>query len=313
MKNFKIRLCTILILASCLGLFGCSKDVSNEKPTIVDSETVENNAVASAETVENNNKFNIVCSFYPMHVLTMNLTKNIDTVAVTSMSDPSMGCIHDHTFTTDDLKKIEGADAYVENGFELETFNDKIKKAYPDVAIIEASKNISDTDLNPHLWTNIDNYISQVEYVSQQLQTLNPANKDKYAANEKEYVDKLNQLKSEYSDKLANIEGKKVLSLDETLPNFCIYTKLDYMEIETDHEQESLSASDLKDTIDKMNSENVKTILIAKDADRKNAETIAKETGATIYEMNTCMVGDVDMNAYLNDMKENFDIISTIK
>lgn len=286
----------ICIIACSIGLTACQSKTKD--------------AVKQKE----DNTFDIVASFYPMHILAMNLASDIDNVNEKSMSDPNMGCIHDHTFTTEDLKKIENADAYIENGLGLEVFNDQIKEAYPDTAIIEASADIDSTseEINPHVWTNIDNYINQVEYVSKQLQLLDKDNKEAYSANEKEYVEKLQNLKDTFKDELKNIEGKKVLVLDETLPSFCEYAKLEQYEIKTDHEQEAISAEQIKETIEQMKEEGVSSIIVAKGTDKKNAETIAKETGATIYELNSCMVGDVDEEAYINDMKENFEIIVNI-
>ncbi len=297
MKKLKSLLGITLVLTTCFCLFGCG----------VGSKTVV--------TTQNKDTFNIVASFYPMHILAMNLTDGIDGVTETSMSEPNIGCIHDHTFTADDLKKIEGADVYLENGLGLEAFNEKIENAYPDISIIEASKNITEKDLNPHVWTNIDYYISQVKYVSEELQLLNPDNKDAYASNEKAYISELEQLKTENKNIIDAVSGKKVLVLDEAIPNFCKFLKMDVSEIETDHEEEALSADDLKDTIQKMNKEDIKTIFIGKDADRSAAEEIANETGATIYELNTCMVGTKDATAdsYITEMKENFDIISQIE
>lgn len=302
MKNkLKILIAMVLTVCTVISLVGCS----------------------TQEVKEEDNSFHIVSSFYPMHILCMNLTKGIDNVDEVSMSEPNMGCIHDHTFTTEDLKKVEGADVFVENGLGLEAFNDQIQKAYPDTAIIEASKNITefaeggscsdDEDINGHVWTSVDNYILQVQYVSSELQRLNPSNKDKYAENETAYVGKLNKLKDDNATTLQGLEGKKVLILDETLPAFCEYLKMDYISIETDHEEESLSASDIKDTINKMNEDGIKAIFIGKDSDDTNARTIAEETGATIYEINTCMVGTVDEDAYINDMNENFQTIANLE
>jgi len=296
MKKLKSLLGIGLVLTICLCLFGCGSRTRN------------------ADTSKNDGTFNIVSSFYPMHILAMNLTNKIVGVKETSMSEPNIGCIHDHTFSTDDLKKVEGADVYIENGLGLEAFNNKIKKAYPDTAIVEVAKNITGEDLNPHVWTNIDYYISQVKYASKQLQRLNPENKNSYAANEKSYVAKLEQLKTDNGNTIKSVEGKKVLVLDEALPNFCKFLKMNVIEIETDHEEEALSADDLKKAIKTMNDEKVKTIFIAKDSDRSTAEAIAAETGATIYELNTCMVGNKNStaDAYITDMKENFKIIATI-
>lgn len=301
MKKFTKGISALLICALSLVLPGCGETSPKEKTA-----------------TPADNTFNVVSSFYPMHILAMNLTKGIDGVSEKSMSDPNLGCIHDHTFSTEDLKKIENADVYIENGLGLEVFNDKIKEAYPETTIIEASSNVTDypqdgEDKNAHVWTNITDYIKQVQYVSEQLQTLDASHKEAYATNEKAYIEKLEALEADYADKLSAVAGKKVLVLDETLPSFCIYTALETYEIKTDHEQESVSANQIKETIDEMNKEGVKSILVAKNSDKKNAETIAAETGATIYELNSCMVGVETEEAYLNDMRENFDIILTIE
>ena len=300
MKKVIKTITALLTATMMLSLAGCTND--KKEP-----------ASASAEK-----QFNIVSSFYPMHILTMNLTKGIKNVNAKSMSDPNMGCIHDHTFTTEDLKKVENADVYVENGLGLEVFNEKIKEAYPKTKIIEAAKNVKDfkkddDENNGHVWTSIDDYINQVQYVSGQLQAANPENKDKYAENEKSYVEKLNKLKSDYKDKLSKVEGKKALVLDETLPSFCVFTKIQEIDIKTDHEEESISAEVLKQTIADMKKDKIKAIFITKGSDKKNAEAIAKETGAKIYELNSCMIGNVNENAYLDDMKENFDLISKME
>lgn len=311
MRKFKQFLSLLLAFTLCFAFAGCKKSEEtkdSDKNTKTDS--------SSEDT------YHIVASFYPMHILLMNLTDGIDGVTESSMSDPNMGCIHDHTFTTEDLKKIEGADVYVENGLGLEAFNDKIKETYPDTPIIEAAKNVTNypkggeengMDGNAHVWTDLNNYILEVQYVSEQLQKLDPAHKEAYAANEKTYVDQLTQLANDYKEQLSAVSNKTALVLDETLPSLCMYLNMTMMEIETDHEQESLSASDLKDTIAKMKEDGVNAIFIGKDSSRQNAEMIAKETNATIYELNTCMVGVESKDAYLNDMKENFELISKIK
>ena len=259
--------------------------------------------------------FSVVSSFYPMHILALNLTQGIDGVTETSMSAPDIGCIHDHTFTVSDLKKIEGASVYIENGLGLEEFNDKLKNAYPHMPVIEAAKDIEDVELEPHVWTNIDYYIMEVRRVSLELQSLDPAHGDAYAANERAYIEKLWKLKSDYGSTIAASCGKKVLVLDETLPNLCEVLKMDATEVEREHEQESFSADDLKKTIEKMRLEGIGTIIIAKGANRAIADSIADETGAVIYELDPCMNGskDDDGDAYIRAMSGNLEIVATMK
>lgn len=266
------------------------------------------------ENAAKNGTFSVVSSFYPMHILALNLTQGIEGVTETSMSAPDICCIHDHTFTVSDLRKIEGASVYIENGLGLEAFNDKLKNAYPHMPVIEAAKDIEDVELEPHVWTNIDYYIMEVRRVSLELQSLDPAHGDAYAANERAYIEKLEKLKSDYRSTIAASCGKKVLVLDENLPNLCEFLKMDVTEIETDHEQESFSADDLKQTIGKMRREGIDTIIIAKGANRAIAESIADETGAAIYELDPCMNGSEndDSDAYIRAMSGNLEIIASI-
>lgn len=261
--------------------------------------------------------YDIVASFYPMYVLTLNIAGGIDGVTVSSMSDPNMGCIHDHVFSTEDLKQLEGADVFVENGLALEVFNDEILAAYPDLDIIDASANVTDApadeeEVNGHVWTSIDDYELQIKQVSAELQKLDPAHAEQYAANEKAYLEKIDALRSDNADVIESLNGVGVLVLDETLPSFCVYTGMDFITVETDHENEALSAGDIAEIIEEMNENGISIIFVGADGDSDIADAIAAETGATICTLNTCMTGDETENAYIDQMEENFKTLSDI-
>lgn len=57
--------------------------------------------------------FRIVTSFYPMYIDAINITKGIDGVSVTNMTKPQTGCLHDYQLTTEDMKTLEKADAFI--------------------------------------------------------------------------------------------------------------------------------------------------------------------------------------------------------
>ena len=78
------------------------------------------------EEVKNDN-FKIVTSFYPIYVMTANITQNVPDVELVNMTEANVGCLHDYTISTTDMKKIEKADIYIQNGLGLESFMDKIK------------------------------------------------------------------------------------------------------------------------------------------------------------------------------------------
>ena len=70
--------------------------------------------LAGAETV--------VTSFYPVWILTLNLTEGIEGVEVVNMAEPTTGCLHDYSLRNSDMVTLSGADALLVNGAGMESF-----------------------------------------------------------------------------------------------------------------------------------------------------------------------------------------------
>ena len=64
----------------------------------------------------------IVTSFYPMYVLTLNVTDGVDGVTVQNMAEQNVGCLHDYQLQTRDMVALEGADALLEKEDRLPYF-----------------------------------------------------------------------------------------------------------------------------------------------------------------------------------------------
>ena len=261
----------------------------------------------------------IVTSFYPIYIMAMNLTDGIEDVKVDNMADKYIGCIHDYTLTTADLRKFEDANIFIENGMGMENFSGKIINSYPDIKVINSSEKITsyikdeNENTNAHFWTGIENYILQVETIAEKLIEIDSKNAEKYEENKNKYISELEKLKKEYENKLADLKDEKVISLNETFSYLFLDLEMNEILIETDHEQSSLSAENVKELIDKIKKENIKYIVIGKNDSKLNAETLARETNAKIYKLNDCMSGDNDKNSYINAMKENLETLETMK
>ena len=268
--------------------------------------------------IERDDKVRIVTSFYPMYIMTLNITEGVENIEVENMADNQVGCIHDYTLTTSDLKKFENADIFVENGYGIENFSNNIKESYPNVKIIESASKITDTieeheEINAHFWTSIDNYILQVREIADRLKELDNANEAKYEENVSEYITKLENHKTKYKNELQNLNGKKVVSLNEAFSYLFKFVGIEEELISTDHEQSALSAEQVKNVIDMMNNENIKTIIIAENDDEQNATAIANETGAKIYRLKDGMSGDGSINSYIDIMKDNLETLTSIE
>ena len=233
------------------------------------------------------------------------------------MTEANVGCLHDYTISTTDMKKIEKADIYIQNGLGLEGFMDKIISAYPDLKVIDSSADISnkiqdENETNPHIWTSIENYIKQVETICQKLCEYDNKNAEAYKANCESYLQKINQEKQKYETELQKLNGEKVICLNEGLEYLLKELKMQVTQVETNHEESTMSAETLKNLIEKMKNENIKIIVVDKDDNIKNAETLANETGAKIYKLDSGLTGEINNNAYIDKVEANFLVLESM-
>lgn len=224
------------------------------------------------------------------------------------------GCLHDYNLATTDMKKIESANVVIQNGLGLENFMDKILNTYSNIKVIDSSKNISSKieengEINSHIWTSISNYITQVEEITDGLCETNSVNSEIYKRNKENYITKLQELQTKYNTELANIKGKKAICLNEALTYLAKEVGLEVTSVETDHEESSLSAEKMKDLINQIEKENITAIFVDSEDNLKSAETLENETGAKIYKLKSGLTGSNDVNAYINTMEENLEVL----
>ena len=262
-------------------------------------------------------QFKIVTTFYPIWIMTSNITQGAQNIELVNMADRNAGCLHDYTLSTTDMKKLEKADVIVQNGLGLENFMDKILNTYSEIKIIDSSKNITSKieengEVNSHIWTSLSNYMMQVEEIAKSLSEANPENKEVYEKNKENYIKELKELQGEYQTELANLKGKKAICLNEAFSYLAKEVGLEIISVETNHEESSLSAEKMKELIEIMKKEDIKSILVDKEDNLKSAQTLANETGAQIYELQSGLTGNEESSSYLKIMKENLEILKGI-
>lgn len=274
-------------------------------------------AINSNKTKQSDGKIRILTSFYPIYIMTLNITNGVNNVEVSNMADKLNGCIHDYTLTTTDLRKFETANIFIENGAGLESFTDKIVNSYKDLKVIYAAQNVTnfiysdDNESNSHIWLSIENYKNEVQTIASKLSEIDEANSGLYNANANQYIEKLNELQSKF--KQLDLSNKKAICLDESLEYLLKENNIDETLIETDHDQASISAELIKETISKMNSEGIKAIFIDKNDSDKLAKALQNETGAKIYVLNSGMNGEKNLNSYIDLMNQNYEILKNLQ
>ena len=94
----------------------------------------------------------IVTSFYPVYILTKNLTQGTEGILVKNLTENHAGCLHDYTLTTKDMKLLEQADLVVLNGGGMESFLEELlheKEAHWNV--VDASEGLMLLDGVSHM------------------------------------------------------------------------------------------------------------------------------------------------------------------
>ena len=263
------------------------------------------------------NQFKIVTSFYPMYIIALNITDGAENIKLENMADVSVGCLHEYTLVTKDLVKLENADVFIQNGLGVELFMDKVISNYPNINIIDSSVNVQDENVmheddeeNGHIWLNIDNYITQVQTISEGLCTLDSKNVDIYRKNTDEYIKKLEKLKEEYDS--FEFTNKTVISFNEAFEYLLDYLNIETIEIKTEGEESTMSAKTLSEIIDKANEENITTILLDKNDNTRDAKIIENETNCTIQNLNSGLYGNFEKDAYINQMYENLQKLQAL-
>ena len=266
---------------------------------------------------QDKDKIKILTSFYPIYIMTLNITKGANNVEVSNMAEKLTGCIHDYTLTTTDLRKFEDADIFIQNGAGLESFTDKITSSYGNVKIISAAENVTnfiysdDGESNSHIWLSIDNYKNEVQEIANELSKIDSKNADTYLENCNSYLQKLDELQEKF--KQLNLQNQKAICLNESLEYLLRENNIDETLVETDHEQASISAKMVKDIISKMNEENIDAIFIDKNDSDKLELVLQNETDAKIYVLDSGMNGKEDLNSYIETMTKNYEILKELE
>lgn len=275
-------------------------------------------------------KINIVTSFYPIYISTLNIIKDVPNVNLINMTKAQTGCLHDYQLAPEDLKTLSTADIFVVNGAGMEGFLDKVISNEKDLDIVDASEGIQlltadgegdshddedpnhDHEDNPHVWVSISNSIKQVQNIADGLAKYDPVNADKYKANAKEYISKLESLKSEMQEGINSLPNRNIITFHEAFPYFAEEFDLNIVGVIALEPGTEPSPKELEETIELAKNNNVKALFTEPQYTAKAATTISKEAGVPIYTLDPIVTGDStpdSYNDYINKMKQNLETL----
>ena len=291
-----------IIIISAYMLSGCSKPADEGD---------------SKETTK------IVTSFYPIYLHTINIAKDIVGIEVINMTQTQTGCLHDYQLSPVDIKTLGEADIFVINGGGMESFMDKVLAQQADMQIINASEHIEfleaehegheeddghEHEFNSHVWVSIQGAIDQVKQIAGQLGVLDPTNKESYAKNASEYIEKLEELKREMHGSLDDIPNKDIVTFHEAFSYFAYEFDLNIVGTIVTEDGTEPSAKELSKVIEDIKKYNVKAVFTEPQYTSKAASLIAEEAGVGLYSLDPVVTSGVTLkeeDEYIKIMKEN--------
>jgi len=252
---------------------------------------------------------NVVASFYPMYVTTLNVTADVPDVNVTCLTEPFVGCLHDYQMKPSDLKALSKADVFVANGAGMETFLDKVLAQLPQLTIINASEGASLKNGNAHLWVSTSGAIAQTKRIAKQLAKADPKNAELYLKNAEAYTEKLDTLHDEMREALRGVKSRDIITFHEAFPYFAAEFKLNIVGVVEREPGAEPNARELADTIKLIRSKRAAALFAEPQYSTKSADVIARETGMKVSYLDPVATGPVKpaqaRDYYLATMRKN--------
>ena len=223
----------------------------------------------------------IVTSCFPVCSITREVLSGINDFKISDLTSNYLGehsCLHNYALTTDNAKSLENASVVIINGANFEPFVSKIPE---NKIVIDSSVDISlNDDENPYIWLSIDNYLKQVENISNELSKIFPDYKDKILKNTTSYCNKLQTLKNNWFDKFSSLKDKKIASFSEKFDYLFKDFNLNVIKLKSNHSHENEKSADIISYAVNEIKENNLGFFISTKNDSSTNEVIEKASGA---------------------------------
>ena len=257
---------------------------------------------------------NVLCSFYPMYVMALNVAGDTPGVKVECLTEPIVGCLHDYQLTPNNLKTIATADVFIANGAGMETFIDKALQQSPKLKVIEASRGIKlGFNDNPHVWVSIRGAIQETKNIAQGLAAADPTDGAVYEKNAAGYVERLEKLNQAMHAALDGSRNRNIITFHEAFPYFASEFNFNIVGVVEREPGSEPSAGELAKTIRTVREAKVKALFAEPQYPAKSAEVIHRETGIPVTILDPGVTGPRDpakaRDSYIQAMEGNLRVL----
>ena len=269
----------------------------------------------------------VITSFYPIWIMTLNLTRGLEDITVQNLAAPTVGCLHDYQLQTADMKALADADVFLINGAGMEAFLPEITRAFPSLPIVEAAEGIellsetsaveigeSEEETNSHIWLDASRAILMAENLAAGLIRCFPEDGETITANLKEYRSRLLSLDQRLRDGLKDLPRQEIVTFHEAFPYFANAYGLRVVAVVNKEPGETLTPAQMSELIREISQLGNPPLFVEPQYTELSAQTLSRETGASVYSLDPIVTGpseDVPLDYYETVMLRNMNTLIT--
>ena len=268
----------------------------------------------------------VVTSFYPVWLITLNLTQGLDDVDVQNLAAPDTGCLHDYSLRMGDMKALSRADVFLVNGAGMEAFLPEITRAFPDLPVVESASGIpllmdgsaveigehEEEGVNAHIWLDPVRAAAMADNLAAGLIRIMPRYEDRISANLQAYRDRLTVLDETLRDGLSDLSSRRIVTFHEAFPYFAEAYGLEVVAVVNKEPGETLTPLQLAELAVQVETLGRPPLFVEPQYTDLSAKTLSKETGASVFVLDPVVTGpeeNVPLDYYETVMLQNMETL----
>lgn len=262
----KVLICLLAVLVSMAVLFGCAK----------------------TKKIDPKKKLTVAVTIVPEKTFVEAVCK--DLVDVVTLVPPGSSP-ESYEMSPKEIEKFHQSSLYFTIGVATEEASILPKASgvktislQEEVASVYDDRKFESGERDPHIWLSPKRVKVMIDVIAREMSELDPANKETYETNAKNYIKQLEQLDQELKETLQGLKNKKFVVYHPAFGYLAEDYGLEMFALE--EEGKEATPAHLKDMIDLAKKENIKVIFYQKEIDSSQSKAYAEEVGGKTIQLN---------------------------
>jgi zinc transport system substrate-binding protein len=288
----------------------------------------------SIQARETGRPLQVVCTIFPIYVLTLNVVGQIPGIEVKLLLPPHQGCPHNYDLTPSDLIKLSQADLIVANGLGLEEFLEKsMVRAHLQARVLLAAEKVKpirnqpgpgelylkghhdeedhhhEGAINGHAWVSPETAAIMVRTIADGLAVKDPVHSREYHSQAEQYGKRLENLAWGMKAVVSQAKNKKCLAFHDILAYLARDIGLTLIGVVESHPGIEPSPKEMVRLIRLLKRQQVAAIFSEPQYSDKVVKTLSRASGVPFFELDPVATGKPTADSYEKGMRKNLEIL----